>query len=430
VPAQTMSNTAIEKEARNWFEQNWDPKLSLGAWWERLAASGWGFPTWPAESHGRGLPPEAMRIVADVRRSVGALGPPAGIAQNLAGPTIWTHGTEEQKKRFLPNIVTGKEIWCQLFSEPGAGSDLAGLRTKAERDGDEWVVNGQKIWTSGAQFAKYGILIARTNSEVRKHRGLSYFVIEIDQPGIEIRPITEMTGRAIFNEVFFTDARVPHANLLGEQNGGWGVTLTTLAHERTMLGAGSMGGGGMVGLSIGENDLNAIVGDLVPHMEGSSRTDSKFGGPNGEMLVDLARKYDKIDDPLTRQDIARVYTLLEIGRYTVLRSKASQSRSGRPGPEVSTGKLAANAMIRELRESVLRILGPAGVLAGKDGELGGRIENMVLSSPLFPIGGGTDQIQRNIIGERVLGLPSEPRPDKELPFKDIPAGVSLWGKKE
>ena len=251
----------VASAARAWFEANWDPDLALGSWWSLLANSGWGFPSWPTDRYGRDISPHDVPLVNSARREVGALGPPAGIAASLAGPTILAHGTNEQKDRFLPGIVGG-EIWCQLFSEPGSGSDLASLETRATRDGDQWVVNGQKVWTSGAHIARYGILVARTNPEVPKHQGLTYMVIEMDQPGIEIRPIREMTGRSIFNEVFLTDAIVPVENTLDAVGSGWPVALTTLANERTMLSAGSFGSSGG-GMSITKFDLQARAGDLV-----------------------------------------------------------------------------------------------------------------------------------------------------------------------
>ena len=262
---ETSLNTEdeVRAAAREWFAENWSPDLSLGEWWERLAESGWGFPTWPTEWYGQGIPSDLGRIVIEERRRVGAPGPPAGIGPNLAAPTIITHGTPEQKRKYLPDIATGKVIWCQLFSEPGAGSDLAGLRTKAERDGDEWVVNGQKIWTSGAHLATYGILLARTDPDARKHAGITYFIFDMLQPSVDIRPIREMTGNAVFNEVFFTDAKIPNENVLGDVNTGWNVAMTTLGHERTMLGAGSMSSGGMMmGLSIKRPELSDRAGDL------------------------------------------------------------------------------------------------------------------------------------------------------------------------
>ena len=402
-------------DAQEWFEAHWDPDLSVGDWWALLAESGWGFPTWPMAWFGRGLPPESLRVVADVRREIGAFGPPAGIAQQLAGPTILAHGTGEQKARWLPGIVRG-EIWCQLFSEPSSGSDLASLQTRAVRDGDEWVINGQKVWTSGAHIARNGILIARTDPEIPKHQGLTYFVIEMDQPGIEIRPIREMTGRSIFNEVFFTDARVPDSSRVSGVGDGWGVALTTLANERTMLGAGSFGSSGS-GIAIGAIDLAGRVGDLVRPPTADAQP--KHSGA-GDLLIALVREYKVEADPCIRQDVARVLTLLEIARMTDLRVRAAIDAGGRPGPEVSIGKLAASNLLRELRDVMFGICGPDATLWGDDAPHRGRVHEVGLSSYLISIGGGTDQIQRNIIGERVLGLPREPRADKDMPFSALP----------
>jgi len=404
----------IANEARTWFGDNWDPNLSVRAWWKLLADSGWAFPTWPTEWFGRGVAPHLARGVADVRHEMGALAPPAGIAQHLAGPTLLAHATEEQKARWLPGIVQG-EIWCQLFSEPSSGSDLASLQTRARRDGDEWVVDGQKVWTSGAHIARYGILIARTDVDVPKHQGLTYFVIDMHGAGIEIRPIREMTGRSIFNEVFFTEARVPDSNRIGGEGDGWGVALTTLANERTMLGAGSFGSSGS-SVSIGSIDLDARAGDLV--RPASNGRDSPRSGA-GDLLLGLVDRYGARDDPCVRQDVARIYTLLEIARITELRVRAALDAGERPGPEVSIGKLAASNLLRDLRDVMFRICGPDAMLWGDDAPSRGRVHEVGLSSYLISIGGGTDQIQRNIIGERVLGLPREPRPDKDLPFSAL-----------
>lgn len=409
---------SVAEQARAWFQENWDPELTLGEWWLRLGESGWGFPTWPTEWHGRGVAPHLAGAVTEARRAVGAIAPPAGIAQNLAGPTIIAHGTDEQRRRWLPGIIGG-EIWCQLFSEPGAGSDLASLQTRAVRDGDEWVVNGQKVWTSGAQVAKYGILVARTDPTVVKHQGLSYFVIDMDQPGIEVRPIREMSGRAIFNEVFFTDARVPADNLLGELGTGWSVALTTLANERTMLGAGSFGLSGG-GASIARHDLDSRVGDLA--RSGDTAAEATGSGA-AELVFEVLRSFGDAHDPLVRQEVAELYTLLEIARYTDLRARAAIEAGGRPGPEVSVGKLAASHLLRTMRDTLYRLCGPASTLWGDDAPLGGRVHDVGFASYLISIGGGTDQVQRNIIGERVLGLPREPRADKDVPFNQLVVGT-------
>ncbi len=404
--------------ARGWFEANWDPDLTLGEWWHRLAASGYGFPTWPTDRYGLGLDRHDAPLVSAARRAVGALGPPAGIAPSLAGPTLLAHGTAEQQDRFLPGIVHG-EVWCQLFSEPGSGSDLASLQTRAVRDGDQWIVNGQKVWTSGAHIASYGILVARTDPSVPKHRGLTYFVIDMNQPGIEVRPIREITGRAIFNEVFLTDAVVPIENTIDAVGAGWGVALTTLANERTMLGAGSFGSSGS-SMSITKPDLDARVGDLVRDADSMSVTPS---GGVGALLRGLVEQYGRADDPLIRQEYAAIHSLLEIARYTDLRVKAAVERGGRPGPEVSVGKLAASHLLRTLREAMYRVCGADATLWGDDAPLGGRMHDIGFSSYLISIGGGTDQIQRNIIGERVLGLPGEPRVDKDVAFHDLLVGT-------
>jgi alkylation response protein AidB-like acyl-CoA dehydrogenase len=237
----------VASEVRAWLASNWDPDLTLAEWWERLADSGWAVPTWPEEWLGRGLTRDLAAVVAKEIRDAGAIGPPAGLGLMLAGPTIVAHGSEEQKRRYLRPIVTGQEAWCQLFSEPGAGSDLASLQCRAVKDGDEWVVNGQKVWTSGAHVADLGMLLARTDVDVPKHRGISYFAIEMDQPGVDVRPLREMTGRALFNEVFLTDARVHDDALIGGLNNGWMGAMTTLANERASLGGG---GGGAAGIGV------------------------------------------------------------------------------------------------------------------------------------------------------------------------------------
>lgn len=427
-PAKTGPSEAreadVREEARRWFQENWDPELTLGDWWQRLAESGWGFPTWSPDWYGRGLNSQIAAVVAEERKAAGAYGPPSGIGVMMAGPTIVGHGTDEQRKRFLPNMVSGKEVWCQLFSEPGSGSDLASLQTRAVRDGDEWIVNGQKVWTSGAQFSRWGILIARTDPDQPKHKGITYFVIDMDQPGVEVRPLKEMTGGATFNEVFFTDARVPHANVIGDVNEGWSVAVTTLAHERNSLGAGGMGGAGG-GEIIGRPDLSRRAGDLVrggaPSGEMAGMA-AAFGG-GGAIVKSLPAAFGKGNDPVVRQDVVKVFELLEIARYTSLRAQAAAARGMRPGPEVSTGKLMASNIVRLIRDVGLRIEGAHGMLVGADAPMGGMIQALALFSPAVSIAGGSDQVQRNIIGERVLGLPGEPRVDKDVPFRDLKVGT-------
>lgn len=417
--------TAVRNEVRKWIGDNWNPDLTLRAWWQLLAESGWGFPTWPTEWFGKGLSGDLAGAVRAEFAKAGALGPPGGLGQGLAAPTIISHATEEQKARYLKPLATGAEAWCQLFSEPGAGSDLASLQTRAIRDGDEWIVNGQKVWTSGAQISDRGMLVARTDVDSPKHRGITYFIIDMDQPGIEIRPLKQMNGASHFNEVFFTDARVPHANIIGDQDAGWGVAVTTLAFERSGIGGGGslMGAGGVPGEKAGMLDVR--VGDIVegkgPKAEGSSSM--AFAGRSSKMTRQLAQSMGKTKDPVVRQWLAQIHSLEEIARYTALRSKAAVQKGGRPGPESSTGKLAIADLMRRARDIGMSIIGAHGMLNGSDAPLGGAMQQLTLSCPSIAIAGGSDQIQRNIIGERVLGLPREPSVDKDVPFRDLKVGT-------
>ncbi len=289
------------------------------------------------------------------------------VGMAMTRPTIETHGTDEQKARFLPPLMRGDEIWCQLFSEPGAGSDLAGLTCRAERDGDEWIINGQKVWTSGAQHSDWGILMARTDFDVPKHRGITYFLFPMHQDGVEVRPLKQINGASHFNEVFLTDARVPNDNILGGLNNGWAVAMTTLANERAAIGGGSGRG-------------------------------SVF-----DQLLDTARKHGRTDDPVVRQQLAEAYTRTELIKWT----------GERGGLAVMTLKLAFAQHNKALGELALALQGPAGTVKND-------WTDSFLSAPSIRIAGGSDEVQRNVLGERVLGLPPEPRPDKAAPFKDLP----------
>ncbi len=410
----------VRTEVKDWLAENWDPDLSVGDWWALLGPSGWGFPTWPAESFGKGLSRAEARVVSDELEAAGALPAPGGLGSMLAGPTIIAHGNDEQKQRYLSDIVTGRMAWCQLFSEPEAGSDLAGLRTSALRDGDEWIVNGQKVWTSGGQHAELGMLVCRTDASVPKHRGISYFVIEMDQPGIEVRPLREMTGKALFNEVFITDARVPDDALIGGLGNGWAVTNTTLAAERASLGAGGSGGTSVAfpGSKVGH--LPQRAGDFV-RAKRTSGTGGAMSGKGYQTCLRLATDFDRRADANVRQDLVRLYTLEELARMGNVVHKALRD-SGRQ-PHLATpnlSKLAQSTIVRLTREVGLGIMGPAGTLWGASAPDGGTMAELAVFSPGPSIYGGTDQVQRNIIGERGLGLPSEPRVDKDVPFKDLP----------
>ena len=423
-------------EIRTWLQENWDPDLSVGDWWERLGLAGWVAPTWPSDWFGRDLSTAEGNLVSAEIAAFGALGAPGGLGLLLAGPTIVTHGTDEQKQRYLRDIVTGQQAWCQLFSEPNAGSDLAGLQTRALKDGDEWIVSGQKVWTSGGHAADLGMLIARTDPDAPKHQGISYFAIDMHQDGVEVRPLREITGRALFNEVFLTDARTADDALIGGLNNGWAVANTTLAFERAGLGAG--GGSSAASAAIpGQvaGQLTMRAGDFVP--KGGGKRRSGGGGAGGmfgsaeRMLVGLAQDNGSISDPTVRQDLARLHTLNEIARYTNLRVKAAKAAGKGAGPVANTAKLSMSRIVRLTRELGLKILGPYGTLHAYDGEqrssldgatarpLDAMVTELSLFSPAPSIYGGTDEIQKNIIGERVLGLPKEPSQDRTTPFKDL-----------
>jgi len=413
---------ALRDEARTWFEEHWDPDLTLEEWWQRLFDGRWTAATWPVEWYGRGLSGGLAKIVQEERRRAGAPGGPGGLGVMLAGPTIITHGTDQQKERYLPGILTGQEAWCQLFSEPGSGSDLASLQTRAVLDGDEWVVTGQKVWSSGAQHADLGMLIARTNVEVPKHQGITYFAIDMDQEGIEVRPIIEMTGRALFNEVFLDGARVPKGNEIGPLESGWAVANTTLANERSGLGGGSDAAGGLLpGRKAGL--LEKRAGDLVSGGRAATGTGAVFRGSGSGMIIEAARSRGNLGDPTVRQDIARLFSLEKISEFTALRIRAAATSGKGPGAEVSTMKLNMSRIVRLVREAGLAVLGPHGMLVGRGSETKGVIQEAALFSPAPSIYGGTDEIQKNIIGERVLGLPREPRSDKDVAFKDLKVGT-------
>jgi len=324
-----ITDELVRDDVRSWIAGNWDPDITLAEWWERLCESGWAVPTWPEEWFGKGLPRELAGVVSEELRAAGAIGPPSGLGVLLAGPTILAHGDDAQRERYLRPILNGQEAWCQLFSEPGAGSDLASLQCRAERDGDEWIVNGQKVWTSGGQTANLGMLVARTDPDAPKHKGISYFAIEMDQPGVEVRPLREMTGRALFSEVFFSDARVSQSAMIGELNGGWAVANTTLANERAGLGSGGSGavGGAMPGKKA--KQLGRRVGDLTAG-RGRDRAERAVAGRQSNLLEKLAKDIGRDQDPNIRQRLAQLHILNEVGRFTSLRVKAAKA-SGR-GP--------------------------------------------------------------------------------------------------
>ncbi|MBO0708096.1 MAG: acyl-CoA dehydrogenase family protein [Candidatus Dormibacteraeota bacterium] len=406
----------VRREVEGWLEESWDPDLTVRDWWARLAASGWGFPSWPRAWFGRGLGPEVQGTVRDVFLARGALGPPASLGQLLGGPVLLTHGSAALRERFLPLLARGEEAWCQFFSEPGAGSDLAGLQTRAERDGDGWVVHGQKVWTSGAQFADRGMLVARTDPDVPKHQGLTYFIIDLDQPGVEIRPLHQMNGGEGFNEVFFSGARVEADRVVGEVGGGWAVAVTTLMFERFMSALPSAAPGVRGGM------LEVRAGDVASGKVAGER-ESMGQARLAPRVIDVARSLEREADPLVRQRLAELVAKEEVSRLMGLRSAAAVSAGRRPGAEGSVRKIARSDISRTASAVGMETLGAHGLVVGEDTPGGGRLQQQTLSSPGISIAGGTDEIQRNIIGERVLGLPKEPRLDVDVPFRRLRVGT-------
>ena len=417
----TDTDVDAAAELADWVDDNWDPDLTLGEWWQLLADSGYAHPSLPENAGGKGWSHgdavRAMRVLAE--RNV--VGPPPGLGTMLAAPTIAAHGSQEQIDRYVPEILNGRKAWCQLFSEPVAGSDLAGLQTRAVRDGDEWIVSGQKVWTSQGHYADLGLLVARTDPELPKHQGMSYFAFDMDQPGVDVRPLKEMTGRTFFSEVFMDGARVSDDAMIGARGDGWRVANTTLAVERASIGAGSVG---FAVAAPGQkaNQFGRRVGDIV-----EAAAKRKVGGhaPGVGMKLygrwtELARSLGRTDDPVLRQEIMELYSMLQVNRWNLQRARDKNQRTG---SEPNIAKLFDGEIHRRFRDLSLRIVQADGMLAGASSATDPAIAEFVLHAQGPAIYGGTDQIQRNIIGERVLGLPREPGPPRDTPFSELPKNV-------
>ena len=390
----------VRADVRAWLADHWDPTLDRKAWLRAVADSGWAAPSWPVEWHGRGLDPALTNVVLSEFRAVGADGT-AQDKNNLWANTVLGFGSDELKRQFLGPLLVGEVNMCLLYSEPGAGSDLAAIQTRAERDGDEWVVNGQKVWTSSGRQADYALLITRTDWDVPKHRGITFFWFPMKQPGVEVRPLRQATGDARFNEVFLTNARVPDANVLGERNNGWMVLQSALAYERAVMGENQRRHRSQrndQAVRSGDDETPAPIPDLS--------------------LVALARDVGKADDPLLRQRLAHLHSLVQVNEWNNRRAKAELAQ-GTTSSVVSLGKLAMSRILHTAGSLQTELLGAEGMIGGTDSPRSADATYALLNAFFTSIGGGTDQIQRNIIGERILGLPKEPELDKHVPFREV-----------
>ena len=400
--ADTQEEAAFRQEAADWLKANAPSKQDLEGmdeieaakfWQKKKYDAGWACITWNKEFGGRGA--TAIQSVIwnqeeskyDVPQGVFQIG------QGMAAPTLMTWGQPEHHERYLPKLASGEEIWCQLFSEPAGGSDLAALRTKAEKEGDDWIINGQKIWTSGAHYSDYGILVVRTDPNVAKHKGLSYFFLDMKSPGVEIKPIKQLTGGAGFNEVYFTDVRIPDSQRLGEVGQGWQVALTTLMNERAAIG----GGGGGVNVDLAYKIASEVM------IDGKTAT----------------------QDSAVRAKLANWYVQESGLKFTGYRSMTALSKGTTPGPENSIGKLVGAPKNQEMASFCMDLMEMNGAIWDEDlSKEAGLVQMSYMGSPGLRIAGGTDEIMANIIAERVLGLPQEPRMDKGMPFTDVPTGGS------
>ena len=396
----TPEEAAFRQEARSWLAANVpsrDELAGLGEieaaklWQKRKYDAGWACIRWPEEYGGRGASAIEQVIWNQEEGKFGTPGGVFAIGQGMAAPTLMAWAKEEHKRKHLPPLASGEHIWCQLFSEPAGGSDLAALRTRAEKDGDEWVINGQKIWTSGAHYSDYGIIVLRTDPTVAKHKGLSYFFLDMKSPGIEVRPIKQISGGANFNEVYFTDVRVSDDQRLGTVGQGWQVALTTLMNERMAIG----GGGGGVGF---------------------------------RQVFELAKKVEidgepAIRDKNVRAKLASWYAQESGLKYTGYRSMTALSKGQTPGPENSIGKLVAASKTQDMASFAMDLLELSGAVSDPAyAQANGLFQAAFMGSPGGRIAGGSDEIMLNILSERVLGMPQDVRVDKGIPFNEVPTG--------
>ena len=390
----------LREAARQWIQENAPTEEELQGldymersklWQKRKYDGGWACMRWPKEYGGRSASAIEQVIFGQEEGQLGELSGVFAIGQGMAGPTMMAYATEEQKLRYLPPLASGEEIWCQLFSEPAGGSDLAALRTRAEPDGDDWIINGQKIWTSGAHYSDYGIMVTRSDPNVPKHKGLTYFFLSMKSPGIEIKPIKQISGDSNFNEVYFNDVRIPDSQRLGAVGQGWQVSITTLMNERMAIGAGR-------------------------------------SGVNFRTLFELAQKVyindrPAIEDSNVRAKLATWYCQEAGLKYTSFRTMSALSRGDTPGPENSIGKLVGAPKSQDMASFAMDLMEMTGAIRDPEfTEQNAVFQEVYMGVPGMRIAGGTDEVMANIIAERVLGMPQDIRVDKGIPFKDVPTG--------
>ena len=413
-PAGDFGADSVRAEVRQFLDDQWDPELSLRGWRDRLASSGWGCPAWPERWCGRGLSGALGRVVAEEMKRAVVPGPPEGVGMMLVAPILIEHGSEALKERFIGPTVTGEITWCQLFSEPGAGSDLAGLQSRAVRDGDGWHLSGQKVWSTGAATAEFGLLLARTDWDVPKHQGITAFVLPMRQPGVTVRPLRQMNGHSSFNEVFFDAALIPESHVIGVPGGGWAIAKATLAHERRLAAFPPVPAGA------GGRAWREAIAERTAAAEPHKWYPQRAGRP--DLAIAQAQALGSAADPVVRQEIAKLIELSWSARWMAERAAAARSAGNRPGPEGSLGKLASSKIAKQAARVHSMIAGTAGLLAGPESLLGGTITEIAISVPAISIAGGTDEIQRSIIAERILGLPREPDVSVGIPFRDVRTG--------
>jgi len=401
---------AFRAEVRAWLDQNAKPRARREAgdplderydasamqrareWQKIKAEKGYARVTWPKGMGGiGGTPMQSIIFGQEESKYDVPAGSPFAIGLGMCIPTVMTYCGDEVKQRYVKPAVEGSEIWCQLFSEPAGGSDVAALKTRAVKDGDTWTINGSKIWTTGAQFSDYGLLLTRTDPNVPKHKGLTMFHLSMKAPGVDVRPIKQASGASGFNEIFFTDVKIPDSQRVGEVGQGWQVALTTLMHERLAVGGG------------------------------------QGGGLDVPQLLQLARSLELEDGPAiknaaVREKIADWYVRSAGLKYTTLRTMTALSRGQQPGPEASIAKIVVASKLQDISAFAMELEGEAGIMTGEDAPMHGSFQGGWLGAPGLRIAGGTDEILRNIIAERVLGLPGDIRVDKDVPFNKVPAG--------